>query len=576
MRRIISAAVAAALLLALCLAASAVNNSLNNFTRKSAYPEDKFTDVPEAAWFFGSVKTAYELGLCNGVSNTEFRPDGDLTLAETVALAARIHSIYSVGTAYFRQLSPWYQVYVDYCVQNGVIDAGEFTDYGAKATRAQFASVMARSLPQSALPPINRVRSLPDVAESAPYAAAVLTLYEAGVLTGSDDYGAFLPDAHIRRSEVAAIVSRMASAALRSRFVLLRGGAEANSVVFSPEDGETLVSLSSDLIVRFPEPVTLADGSEMISTSLRKAFSLAREGSAVTVPLTARINDAHTVISVQLLNRLRGLSQYQLDVRAGAFRGESGRLYGGNAIRFSTRAEDDTVVVTPVAGSGNVSINAVPTFQFNNALTAADGGELTAAYLAEHLVFRLQSADGRDIPFTASYNPAAFTIRIAPTAPLWDYTRYYVEIPAGALRSPHGLMQAYTTFFTTSPVVSASNSTFSTVRAWLRTLEPTVAGKSVNLHFQPGTTYYTLQAHDGDTVTLYATPGSVADVLIAAYRDTTERIEVQPPTVGNTYSFTFHPDDPASPMHLVLIARPKSGSENLQIRYVVDLQQSRN
>ena len=58
---------------------------------------------------------------------------------------------------------------------------------------------------------------------SASYADAVYTLYRAGVLTGSDDAGSFRPNTTIRRSEAAAIVTRMADPDLREQFTLTGG-----------------------------------------------------------------------------------------------------------------------------------------------------------------------------------------------------------------------------------------------------------------------------------------------------------------------------------------------------------------
>ena len=50
-----------------------------------------------------------------------------------------------------------------------------------------------------------------------------IRLYRAGVLTGSDDAGSFRPNTTIRRSEAAAIVTRMADPDLREQFTLTGG-----------------------------------------------------------------------------------------------------------------------------------------------------------------------------------------------------------------------------------------------------------------------------------------------------------------------------------------------------------------
>ena len=45
---------------------------------------------------------------------------------------------------------------------------------------------------------------------SDPYAESIYRLYRAGIVTGSDEYGTFLPENSITRAEAAAIVTRMA------------------------------------------------------------------------------------------------------------------------------------------------------------------------------------------------------------------------------------------------------------------------------------------------------------------------------------------------------------------------------
>ncbi|MBQ3404145.1 MAG: Ig-like domain-containing protein, partial [Oscillospiraceae bacterium] len=220
MKKCISLFLALVLLLSLMPAVLAVEPGLDNFKKTKDYPSGLFTDVKDDAWYHDSVKSAYEYGLVKGVSDTAFNPDGNMTLAEALALADRLHSIFYNGTADFRQGEPWYQVYVDYAKTNGIIPGSGYPDYNAKATRAQFAQIFAKALPESALEKINNIEPwmIPDVSITASYSTAVYILYNAGILTGSDARGTFNPDSNIKRSEVSAIVTRMADTSLRKNF----------------------------------------------------------------------------------------------------------------------------------------------------------------------------------------------------------------------------------------------------------------------------------------------------------------------------------------------------------------------
>lgn len=221
-KRITIIALAVVLVLCLSSVALAAEDGLSNFIKVNTYPDGKFTDVPTGEWYAASVKNAFELDLVKGESDSRFAPNGSVNIAAAITLACRIHSIYYTGEADFVQGSPWYQVYVDYAVANGIIRAGEYANMEAKATRVQYAAIMSKALPDSALPAINTVDdgAIPDVTTSAAHAADIYKLYRAGILTGGDAKGTFHPQSDIKRSEVAALVTRMADPGLRKSVTL--------------------------------------------------------------------------------------------------------------------------------------------------------------------------------------------------------------------------------------------------------------------------------------------------------------------------------------------------------------------
>lgn len=213
----------AILLVAACAPdAFAAEPGFSNFqNRVNQYADGVFHDVGDD-WFRDYVAAVYELGLMQGDTEGMFLPDKGVTLAETCALAARIHQLYFTGSAEFSQGSPWYQVYVDYCHEKGILN-GDYDDYDAPANRREFAVLLSCALPESALPVINDIEdgSIPDVVAGGAGVAAIYRLYRAGILTGNDVYGTFAPESDIKRSEVAAIVSRMAFRSLRRTVTLL-------------------------------------------------------------------------------------------------------------------------------------------------------------------------------------------------------------------------------------------------------------------------------------------------------------------------------------------------------------------
>ena len=178
----------------------------------------QFYDVKKDDWFYPYVTYAYEYDLVKGTGAGAFNPYGEITVAETIALASRIHSIYHNARSDFAYSSPWYRSYVGYALDSNII-ANEYSNYDAKLTRAEFASILSKALPDSEFNKINNISlgSLPDVPRYAEFAYDIYKLYNAGILTGNDNYGTFAPQSTIQRCEVSTILARMIDITLRRK-----------------------------------------------------------------------------------------------------------------------------------------------------------------------------------------------------------------------------------------------------------------------------------------------------------------------------------------------------------------------
>jgi hypothetical protein len=175
-----------------------------------------FTDVPASEWYYDDVKTAWEQDLINGKSDTLFAPEDNLTYAEAVKLAACMNQLYSLGEVTLTNGSPnWYDSYVAYAKDKWII----FQDYdwNAPATRAEFMEIFARAVP---LDEINTIAdgAIPDVPMTHPRSDAIYWLYRCGIVKGVDAEHNCNPDANIKRSEVATILTRMMNEGVRISF----------------------------------------------------------------------------------------------------------------------------------------------------------------------------------------------------------------------------------------------------------------------------------------------------------------------------------------------------------------------
>ena len=186
------------------------------FHKDKAFAAGTFSDVSLSDWFYKEVASAYEFSLVNGKSDAAFDPNGTMTVAEAITLASRMHSIYAGDNEAFSTAGGnWYDVYVEYAKSNGILKDGQFDSYTRAIVRHEMVSLFVAALPADYYTAINYVTAIPDVTPGASYWKDLLLFYNAGIAMGNDLYGNFNPDSNIKRSEVAAIVARIADPASR-------------------------------------------------------------------------------------------------------------------------------------------------------------------------------------------------------------------------------------------------------------------------------------------------------------------------------------------------------------------------
>ena len=181
----------------------------------SKYLEDiplPFTDVSADAWYYPYVQTAYSFGIINGKSEKAFDPGAGLTCAEAAKIAAVIHNkSRSDGDEqdFIMAGGKWYDTYVNYCYDNGIIEDYIIFDWDAKATRGQMAYLFSRCDTDPYFINDVSIIDIPDVYDTTPFAYEILDLYNKGIAVGSDTYMTYYPDSYVKRSEAAALISRI-------------------------------------------------------------------------------------------------------------------------------------------------------------------------------------------------------------------------------------------------------------------------------------------------------------------------------------------------------------------------------
>ncbi len=183
----------------------------------------QFPDVTEGDWFYPYVTAGYEYGLFEG-RGKGFDPNADVTVAELLALSARLRAAYEGDTVPPASSGEaWYVPYVAYLNRHGLLPSG-LGGYTASATRAQLAGIFSVSLPDSCFDDRNAMlvdaayasgRYIADVEAGSAFHPHILWMYSQGLLVGMDANGSYRPAEHTTRAEVAAVVTRMVDPGLR-------------------------------------------------------------------------------------------------------------------------------------------------------------------------------------------------------------------------------------------------------------------------------------------------------------------------------------------------------------------------
>ena len=192
---------------ALLLGSAAAVSPEEAFPDKNPYPG--YADVADTAWYADAARVCYEVGLMTG-TDAGFAPEQTLTVGEVAAIAARMNeAITGEAIPEGDAALPWYAPYVAYLEALGV----DVPDGARTATRQEFVTMLSAVTPADMLSPINTITALPDTQDP-----DVLAFYNAGILTGVDDWGTFAPDRSLTRAETAAMVARIVRPELRQSF----------------------------------------------------------------------------------------------------------------------------------------------------------------------------------------------------------------------------------------------------------------------------------------------------------------------------------------------------------------------
>ena len=183
-----------------------------------------FRDVPSNKWFHGAVKTVYEAGIMNGITEDEFKPNDPMTRGQFVTIIARVSGEDVSGMASEAEFTDtvrkrFYSDALGWAVKNGLINGYPEGTFGPDKPilRQEFAAVFVRYLEYKHLT-INGEDVAGQFADAAKFPKfakdAIETLRLTGLVKG-DKAGNFNPKSNMTRAEIAQVIARFLDSAAK-------------------------------------------------------------------------------------------------------------------------------------------------------------------------------------------------------------------------------------------------------------------------------------------------------------------------------------------------------------------------
>ncbi|MBR5228365.1 MAG: S-layer homology domain-containing protein [Firmicutes bacterium] len=221
MRKVISLLLALVLCIGLAVPVAAADN------------KQVFSDVKESDWYYPYVMELYERGGVNGMGDGTFNPNGTVTAAEFMAIAARLVTpqYINMSSASEGWAFPYYDALVKAKIvspyqykrsMNTYIDMSNYLEYPG-LNRKMIRNMMAEMLYDMADYRNEDMSILPNIENNIPDSGKcgkeALWAYSAGILTGKTG-GYFEPSGYMTRAEMCTVFCRLMNYVAREEVVV--------------------------------------------------------------------------------------------------------------------------------------------------------------------------------------------------------------------------------------------------------------------------------------------------------------------------------------------------------------------
>ncbi len=171
--------------------------------------DSPFTDIESVSWANESIGILYNRGIISGKSATEFFPNDNITRAEfTKLVVASFFGTPDGNNTKFSDVSGWSLPYVAFASDNGIVNGVTDSLFSPDGdiSREQAATILSRALNKKGYEGISQTKTFSDDSSISQWAKeAVYTLAGAGVVSGKGN-NMFCPKDNLTRAEAAKII----------------------------------------------------------------------------------------------------------------------------------------------------------------------------------------------------------------------------------------------------------------------------------------------------------------------------------------------------------------------------------
>ena len=188
-------------------------NIIDDPSKVEAKPVAKvFSDVEKGVWYEKYLQAAYDNKIIGGFPEGDYRPEGNLTHAQIMVMAANLHSKQkgdSFKAATAAEGTHWASPYLEYCKAEGIVDSRFDAKLDEQVNRGEMAYYFANTLTAESYKEKQSLE-FSDV-KGNEYEAAIMKLAKADIVGGKGN-GIYDPNALVKRSEAAVFISNILDA----------------------------------------------------------------------------------------------------------------------------------------------------------------------------------------------------------------------------------------------------------------------------------------------------------------------------------------------------------------------------